>query len=211
MNGKKMEKSTGNNILLEEIFTGENENISKAYAPSVARFFMMQAHYRSVLDFSDDAIFASEKGYYRLMEAIDLSKKIKEGATSTLDVSLWKENCYKAMNDDFNTPILIANLFEAVKWINLINDGKESLTAEDLDLLKTTMNTFVFDILALENTQKSNDSSDRVDGLVQLLINMRKKARDDRDWALSDKIRDELLALGVQLKDGKEGTTFSVN
>ena len=172
---------------------------------------MMQAHYRSILDFSDDALLASEKGYYRLMEAIDLSKKIKEGATSTLDVSLWKENCYKAMNDDFNTPILIANLFEAVKWINLINDGKESLTAEDLDLLKTTMNTFVFDILALENAQKSNDSSDRVDGLVQLLIDMRKKARDDRDWALSDKIRDELLALGVQLKDGKEGTTFSVN
>jgi len=211
MNGKKMAKSTGNNILPEEIFTGENDNISKAYAPSVARFFMMQAHYRSVLDFSDDAILASEKGYYRLMEAIDLLKNIKEGTTSTLDVSLWKENCYKAMNDDFNTPILIANLFEAVKWINLINDGKESLTAEDLDLLKTTMNTFVFDILALENTQKSNDSSDRVAGLVQLLIDMRKKARDDRDWALSDKIRDELLALGVQLKDGKEGTTFSVN
>ncbi len=211
MNGKKMAKSTGNNILPEEIFTGENSNISKAYAPSVARFFMMQAHYRSILDFSDDAILASEKGFYRLMDAIDLSKKIKEGASSTVDVAAWKENCYKAMNDDFNSPILIAQLFEAAKWINLINDGKESLTAADLDLLKTTLHTFTFDILGLEKAQKTNDSSDRVEGLVEMLIGMRKKARDDRDWALSDKIRDELLALGVQLKDGKDGTTFSLN
>ncbi len=145
------------------------------------------------------------------MEAIDLSKKIQATSSSTLDVVSWKKSCYKAMSDDFNSPILIANLFEAVKWINLINDGKESLTSEDLSTLKSTLDVFVFDILALENTQKSNESSDRVDGLVQLLIEMRKTARDDRDWALSDKIRDELLALGVQLKDGKEGTTYSLN
>ena len=145
------------------------------------------------------------------MDAINLSNKIQAGTGSTLDVSLWRESCYKAMSDDFNSPILIAQLFEAVKWINLINDGKESLTSEDLDLLKNTLTVFVFDILGLENAQKSNDSSDRVDGLVQLLIDMRKKARDDRDWALSDKIRDELLALGVQLKDGKEGTAYSLN
>ena len=115
------------------------------------------------------------------------------------------------MNDDFNSPILIAHLFEAVKWINLINDGKESLTQMDLDLLKDTMQTFVFDILGLENVHKHDDNSDRLDGLMQLLIEMRKKAREDRDWALSDQIRDELIALGIQLKDGKEGTTYSLN
>lgn len=172
---------------------------------------MMQAHYRSILDFSDDALSASEKGYNRLMEAMDAVNSLQKGATSTVDISSWKEKCYEAMNDDFNTPILIAHLFEAVKWINLILDGKESVNEADLDLLKTTLYTFTFDILGLENAQKSADSSDRVEGLVELLIQMRKQARDDRDWALSDKIRDELLALGVQLKDGKDGTTFSLN
>lgn len=210
MNGKKMAKSTGNNILPEEIFTGENPNISKAYAPSVARFFMMQAHYRSILDFSDDAILAAEKGYTRLMEAIDLSAKLAGSSKSTLDVEAWKQKCYDAMNDDFNSPILIAHLFDAVKWYNLINDGKEQLTADDLALLNKTVQTFVFDILGLEPLHQHNDNSDKIDGLVHLLINMRKVARENRDWAMSDKIRDELLALGIQLKDGKEGTTYSL-
>ena len=210
MNGKKMAKSTGNNILPDEIFSGENDNISKAFAPSVARFFMMQAHYRSILDFSNDAVLAAEKGYNRLMEAIDLMNKLQASSSSTLDVASWKQKCYEAMNDDFNSPILIAHLFEAVKWINLINDGKESLTQSDLKMLTETINSFVFEILGLENAQKNDDNSDRLDGLVQLLIEMRKTARDDRDWALSDKIRDELMALGVQLKDGKEGTTYAL-
>jgi len=145
------------------------------------------------------------------MEAIELSNKIQASATSTLEVVLWRQKCYEAMNDDFNSPILIAHLFEAVKWINLINDGKESLTQTDLDLLRNTIHTFVFDILGLENVHKHDDNSDRLDGLMQLLIEMRKKAREDRDWALSDQIRDELIALGIQLKDGKEGTTYSLN
>lgn len=211
MNGKKMAKSTGNNILPEEIFTGENDNISKAFAPSVARFFMMQAHYRSILDFSNDAVLAAEKGYNRLIEAMNLSSKLQASKSSTLDVASWRQKCYEAMNDDFNTPILIAHLFEAVKWINLINDGKETLTEADLTTLKSTVDTFVFDILGLESAHKSDDNSEKLDGLVQLLIEMRKTAREDRDWALSDKIRDELMALGIQLKDGKEGTTYSLN
>lgn len=211
MNGKKMAKSTGNNILPEEIFTGDNPNISKGFSPSVARFFMMQAHYRSILDFSNDAILAAEKGYSRLMESIDLMQQLQPAKSSSLDVTSWKEKCYLAMNDDFNTPVLIAHLFEGVKWINLLNDGKEGLTSNDLELFRSTMKVFTFDILGLENSKKSDQDTDRLDGLVNLLIEMRKTARDDRNWELSDKIRDELIGLGIQLKDGKEGTTYSLN
>ena len=128
-----------------------------------------------------------------------------------MDVASWKAKCYQAMSDDFNTPVLIAHLFEGVKWINLVNDGKETLTASDLDVLVSTMNVFTFDILGLENSKKSDNDTERLDGLVKLLIEMRKTARDDRNWELSDKIRDELIALGIQLKDGKEGTTYSIS
>ncbi len=211
MNGKKMSKSTGNNILPNEIFTGDNKNISKAYTASVARFFMMQAHYRSILDFSDDAILASEKGYNRLMEAVNLLDNLKPSSSSSFDIKRWKQKCYDAMNDDFNTPILIANLFEAVKFINLINDEKESLTVEDLNEFKTTIYAFVYDVLGLESNAESSDNSDKLGGVVEILIQLRKEARENKDWALSDKIRDELIALGIQLKDGKEGTTFSVS
>jgi cysteinyl-tRNA synthetase len=210
MNGKKMAKSTGNNILPEEIFTGENDNISKPYTPSVARFFMMQAHYRSVLDFSNDAIMASEKGFGRLMDALTIVTSVKASEKSTLDVSAWKAKCYEAMNDDFNTPVLIANLFEGVKWINLLKENQESLTQEDLDLLKETMHIFIFDILGLESAQQTDNNTHKLDAVVRILIDMRNEARDNRNWALSDKIRDELIEIGIQLKDGKEGTTYSL-
>jgi len=209
MNGKKMSKSTGNNILPEEIFSGQNKNISKAYSPSVARFFMMQAHYRSVLDFSDTAIKASEKGYNRLMDALSIVKDVKASKVSTLDVKALKNKCYEALNDDFNTPVLIANLFEGVKWINLLKDNKESLKEEDLTLLKEMMNIFIFDILGLKNEHQSDNNSQKLDAVVSILIKMREEARDNKDWALSDKIRDELIEIDIQLKDGKEGTTYS--
>jgi len=211
MNGKKMSKSTGNNILPEEIFSGENKNISKAYSASVARFFMMQAHYRSVLDFSNEAILAAEKGFNRLMEAINLLDKLEASASSSFDVPAWKQQCYDAMNDDFNTPILIANMFEAVKMINLMEAKKATLTKEDLAEFKNTINDFVYDVLALENTTISNDHSDKLSGVIAILIALRKQARENKDWALSDQIRDELIALGIQLKDGKDGTIFSVS
>jgi cysteinyl-tRNA synthetase len=210
LNGKKMAKSTGNNILPREILTGENPILSKAFSPSVARFFMLQAHYRSNLDFTNDAILAAEKGFYRLMEAMDGLTAIKPSSTSTLDISSWKQNCYDAMNDDFNSPILIAQLFEGVRFINLLKDNLASLMTEDLKIFTKTMNAFVFDVLGLKDEKATGIHNDKLEGLVQMLINMRMEARANKDFAMSDQIRDQLIALGIQLKDGKEGTTFSI-
>lgn len=210
LNGKKMAKSTGNNILPREILTGENPNLSKAFSPSVARFFVLQAHYRSNLDFTNDAILAAEKGFYRLMEAVDGLNEIKPSSTSTLDIAGWKQNCYDAMNDDFNSPILIAQLFEGVRFINLLKDNSATLTTEDLKIFTKAMNAFVFDVLGLKDEKAIGNNNDKLEGVVQMLINMRMEARANKDFAMSDQIRDQLIALGIQLKDGKEGTTFSV-
>ena len=210
LNGKKMAKSTGNNILPREILTGENTILSKAFSASVARFFMLQAQYRSILDFSDDAIVAAEKGFKRLMEAASLLNEITASAKSTIDISTWKQSCYDAMNDDFNTPILIAQLFEGVKFINLLNDGKESLTAVDLEIFVKTIKVFIHDVLGLESEKALDGNTDKLEGTVNMLIEMRKQARENKNFALSDQIRDQLVGLGIQLKDGKEGTTFSL-
>ncbi|RYJ52544.1 cysteine--tRNA ligase [Flavobacterium petrolei] len=210
LNGKKMAKSTGNNILPREILTGENTILSKAFSASVARFFMLQAHYRSILDFSDDAIVAAEKGYKRLMEAMNSLKEITADTKSTIDISAWKQSCYDAMNDDFNTPILIAQLFEGVRFVNLLKDGKETLNSDDLNNFAKAMHDFVFDVLGLEDEKVSDSNNDKLEGTVNMLIDMRKQARDNKNFALSDQIRDQLIALGIQLKDGKEGTTFSI-
>lgn len=210
LNGKKMAKSTGNNILPREILTGDNAILSKAFSPSVTRFFMMQAHYRSILDFSDDAIVAAEKGFNRLMEAMQNLKEITASSTSTLDIVSWKNNCYEAMNDDFNSPILIAQLFEGVHYINILKDNSASLTAQDLADFSKTMTAFVFDVLALEDRKNSDDSNSKLEGVVEMLIGMRNDARANKDFALSDQIRDQLTALGILLKDGKDGTSFNI-
>ena len=209
LNGKKMSKSTGNSILPSEIYQGDNDILSKAFSTSVTRFFIMQAHYRSILDLSNDALEASEKGYNRLMNAIHQLNNIEQSNISSVDIDSWKQSCYRAMDDDFNTPILIAQLFEGVKFINLLIDKKETLTATDIEVLKTTMNTFVFDVLGLEDLN-SKDSSEKLSAVINMLISMRNQARENKNWALSDKIRDELLAKGIQLKDGAEGTTFTI-
>ncbi len=211
MNGKKMAKSTGNYILPNEIFTGDNPHISKAYHPSVARFFMLQAHYRSILDFTDNGLLASEKGFYRLMDAVNTLNELQPSSTSTFNVTEWTQKCYDAMNDDFNTPIVIANLFDAVKFINQIKEGNATVTADDLELLKQTINAFVFDILGLVNVTKADTSTDKLSSAVELLIQLRQEARANKDFAMSDKIRDELAAVGIFLQDGKDGTTFTTN
>ena len=206
-----MAKSTGNFILPNEILSGENEILPKAFSASVVRFFNMQANYRSILDFSGEALEASEKGHTKLMEAVNFLDKIEAGNTSTFDVQKWKQECYAAMNDDFNTPVLISHLFEAVKAVNQIKEQNASLTSDDLEDLMATMKAFVFDVLGLMNEVSEGNNSDKLSGVVEMLIQMRKEARENKDWALSDEIRDRLLALGIQLKDGKEGTIFSVN
>ena len=211
LNGKKMAKSTGNNILPGEIFTGENNILSKPFTPSVVRFFMMQAHYTSILDLSNDALLASEKGYHRLMEAIDNLNDLATKGTSDFNVPEWRQKCYDAMNDDFNTPILIAHLFEAVKHINLVKEEKENITASDKELLQQTIHDFVFEVLGLEHKSEGNQDSNKLQGVVELLIQLRNEARTNKDFATSDKIRDQLSGMGIQLKDGKDGTTFSVS
>ena len=210
LNGKKMAKSTGNNILPGEIYTGGSPFLSKAYLPSVARFFMLQAHYRSNLDFTNDAILAAEKGFYRLMEAVEGLKEITSNTSSSLDISSWKQNCYDAMNDDFNSPILIAQLFEGVRFINLLKDNSATLTAVDLKIFSSSMHSFVFDVLGLKEEKADGNNNEKLEGVVNMLIGMRNEARANKDFAMSDQIRDQLIALGIQLKDGKEGTSFSI-
>ena len=208
MNGQRMSKSTGNYILPMQLVTGENDFFEKAFHPAVVRFCFLQAHYRSVLDISNDAMLASEKGFTRLTEALKTLDIIVPKKTSTVNIDELEAKLYAAMDDDFNTPIMIAHLFDAVKMINSIKDSFENITAEDLARLKTIMTGFVHDVLGL-NTIEINESSDKLDGVVKMLIEMRNQARVDKNWALSDQIRDELSALGIQLKDGTEGTTYT--
>ena len=211
LNGQKMAKSTGNNILPSEILSGKTNQLSKGFSPSVVRFFMMQAHYRSILDFSNDALLASEKGFLKLMDALKtLVNLTPSNAATNFDVSSWKQRCYDAMNDDFNTPILISEIFSAVKYINQIKDGSSSIDAENLKTLKATLNGFVFEVLALqENT--NNNSDKKLRETIEILIALRKQARDQKNFDLSDQIRDQLAEIDIQLKDGKDGTTFSLD
>ena len=212
LNAKKMSKSTGNYILPNEMFTGENDILSKAFSPAVTKFSMYQAHYRSILDFSDDALVASEKGHNRLMDSYRNINKIETSAESSIDIDAWKKSCYDAMNDDFNSPILIAQLFEASKNINGLIEGTETIKANDLENLKTTMTAFIFDVLGLvDTTADHNTDGNKLSGTVELLITLREKARANKDFSTSDQIRNELQNIGIQLKDGKEGTSYSLN
>jgi cysteinyl-tRNA synthetase len=210
MNGLRMSKSTGNYILPMELVSGDNTFFEKPFHPNIVRFCFLQAHYRSVLDISNDAMMASEKGFNRLMEAVKNLKEVTPQNESTLDISRWKNDCYEAMNDDFNTPILIAHLFEGVKYINILKEGTAALNSEDLKIFSQTFETFIFDVLGLQNVKDTAANTDKVEGLVNILIEMRKMARANKDFALSDQIRNQLIELGIQLKDGKDGTRFSI-
>jgi cysteinyl-tRNA synthetase len=210
VNGTRMSKSAGNGFLPGELFTGNHPLLEKGYSPMGVRFFMMQTHYRSTLDFSNDALQASEKGYARLMNAIKLLDTLKTGNTSTSNIAELKEKCYEAMNDDFNAPILVANLFEGARIINSVNDGKETITADDLAILKTTMHSFVFDVLGLKS-ESSNTSKDKaLQGVMEIILEIRKDVKAKKDFATSDKLRDDLAKNNITIKDTKDGATWSI-
>jgi len=214
LNGKKMAKSTGNNILPEEMFTGKNSIFKKAFSPMVVRFFMFQAHYRSIVDISETALEASKKGFNRLLEGITKMPSLTLSENSTgFDLQQWKSKCYAAMNDDFNSPLLIANLFDAVKYINAIANGLQKISSEDLIELSTLMNAFFFDVLGLMTSKNntSNETDEKLDGTLQLIIELRNKARLNKDFETSDLIRDSLSKLNIQINDTSEGTLFKIN
>lgn len=213
LNGKKMSKSTDNNIYPFEIFSGENSILSKEYTPAVVRFFMLQAHYTSILDLSDNALAAAEKGYQRLSEALELLNTLPSSTNSTVNVEQWVSDCYAAMNDDFNTPMLIAKLFEACKFIQGIQEGKESISSEDLNLLQNKIQEFTTDVLGVqfESSKASQENTALISPLVEMLLEERNLARDNKDYQKSDEIRDKLKQLGIEIKDSKEGTSFSFN
>ena len=205
INGQKMGKSLGNFITLDELFSGSHAMLEKAYSPMCIRFFMLQAHYRSPLDFSNEALQAAEKGLERLFKAVTLLDGLKPGEQSSIDVPGLREKCYAAMNDDMNSPILIAHLFDGVKMINSVNDGKATVNSADLELLKKLYQDFVFDILGLKSESGGSESQEVLGNVVDLLLNLRIEAKKNKDWVLSDKIRNSLSELGFEIKDTKEG------
>ena len=212
INGQKMGKSLGNFIQLDEFFTGNHPLLEKAYNPMTIRFFMLQAHYRSPLDFSNEALQAAEKGFERLMNAMALLKNLKTASTSTLDVEKLKRNCYDALNDDLNSPILIAHLFDGAKMINSVNDGNMTITAADLVKLQQLYTGLVYDVLGLEPSGDSleNGNNELFVQMVELLLTLRQDAKAKKDWTTSDQIRDRLTALGFEIKDTKEGADWKL-
>lgn len=211
MNSQRMSKSTGNYILPMQLVTGDNDFFEKPFHPSIVRFCFLQAHYRSVLDISNDAMIASEKGFIRLMESVKVLNSITPDDTKKSGFGLkeWKDKAYEALTDDFNSPILIAHLFEAVKYIFALNDGKETISTEDLEDLKTTLNAFIFDVLGLQSVEENNN--EKLDQTLKVLIELRNQARKSKNFELSDQIRDKLLAEGIELKDGRDGTSYVLN
>lgn len=207
--GTKMSKSLGNSILPHELFSGDHQLLQKGFSPMVVRFFMMQAHYRSTLDFSNEALKAAEKGFQRLMAGIALLDELKPGTSSSFSVEDFKDKFYAALNDDFNSPVLISHLFEAVKTINSIKEGKESLSMEDLRDFQELLKNFVFNVLGL--VPPGSETSDNItNGLMQIILDMRQQARMEKNWAVSDFIRDRLQGLKVQVKDSKDGATWQI-
>jgi cysteinyl-tRNA synthetase len=209
VNGQKMSKSLGNSFLPNELFAGTHKLLDKGYSPMAVRFFMLQAHYRSTLDFSNEALQAAEKGFARLMAAVKLLDALPVGNVSTVNISALESRVYAAMNEDINTPVVLSHLFDAVRMINSINDAKEKITEEDKTMLHKLMHNFVFEILGLK--AEGTDNSDKVDGLMQMIMQIRNESKAKRDFATSDLIRDRLKELGFEIKDGKEGTTFTLN
>ena len=217
INGQKMGKSLNNFITLEQFFTGNHETLQQAYSPMTIRFFILSAHYRGTVDFSNEALQAAQKGYERLMNAIEDLKRIQTAAASDENtkrfVSALRQKCYDAMNDDLMTPAVISNLFEACHIVNLLIDHKAQISEEDLKELSETMRLFAFDILGLVNERgANNDAREAAYGkVVDMVLDLRAKAKANKDWAVSDQIRDALAEAGFQVKDTKDGVTWKLD
>lgn len=211
INGQKMGKSLGNFITLEELFTGKHKMLEQAYSPMTIRLFILQAHYRSTLDFSNEALQAAEKGLSRLLAAARLLTKIKPATSSTVTVNDLSDKAYSALCDDLNSPIALATLFDWVRVINSLSEGKETITQADLETLKSTFNTLVFDVLGLADEQLASSKHTNLTGnLIEMLLNMRLQAKASKDFATSDKIRDDMAKLGVTVKDKKDGFDWEI-
>ena len=212
INGQKMGKSLGNFITLNEFFTGQNPNLKQAYSPMTIRFFILMAHYRGTVDFSNDALIAAEKAMSRLMEAYNAIDRIQPAAQSSVNIKDFKGKCYEAMDDDLNTPIVISHLFDAAKVINQAVDGNATLSAADVAELKSLFDTFLFDILGIKAEEGGGSGREEAFGkVVDMLLEQRAIAKANKDWATSDKIRNELTALGFEIKDTKDGATWKLN
>ncbi len=210
INGQKMGKSLGNFITLDEFFSGNHAALKQVYSPMTIRFFILQAHYRSELDFSNEALQASEKGMKRLFTALETINKLKPAKSNDVDVAAMKTSFYEAINDDFNTPVLLAHMYDGVKAINSIRDGKMNIDVDNLELLKKLYHDFVFEILGLSNelaAEAGNDTA--LDTLMSMIIDIRKDARANKDWTTSDKIRNSLKEAGIQIKDTKDGAEWN--
>ncbi len=216
INGQKMGKSLGNFITLDEFFNGShkdkdgNEMLEQAYSPMTIRFFILQAHYRSTVDFGNEALQASEKGLAKIIDTYNRLMKLQPSATTTVDVAGLRERCEEAMCDDLNTPIVISHLFDASKAINTVSDGKGTISETDLNELKDVFKTFVVDILGLQVEESGNKSNDAYKKAIDLLLSIRQQAKQNKDWATSDKIRNELTALGFNIKDTKDGFEWNL-
>lgn len=212
VNGVRMSKSAGNGFLPHELFSGNHPLLDKGYHPMVVRFFMLQTHYRSTLDFSNTALQAAEKGFARLTAAIKTMHQLKTDNVSVSNIQQWVNDCYQAMNDDFNSPVLIACLFEAVRIINSVNDQKETISAEDLQLLQDTFKAMFFEVLGLQNINEtaSSSSNKALETVMEIILEQRKEAKQRKDFATSDMIRDRLATGGIVIKDTKEGTNWHV-
>lgn len=210
IDGQKMARSLNNFITLNELFSGSHEKLEKAYSPMNIRFFILQAHYRSTLDFSNEALQAAEKGLHRLMKGIAQLDSISAGEKSTLNIDPLITSTAEALNDDLNTPIAIAQLFEGVRYINLLTEGRETISSGDLDKFRSFMKSMVFDVLGLL-PEDEPQTAGLEENLIQLIIELRLEARKKKDFATSDVLRDKLLELGISLKDTKEGTTWERN
>ncbi|MBE6205509.1 MAG: cysteine--tRNA ligase [Rikenellaceae bacterium] len=209
--GRKMGKSYGNFITLEEMFSGTHSLLKQAYSPMTVRFFVLQAHYRSTMDFSNDALLAAEKGYDRLMKGVETLGKLKASATSSVDVKELEKRCQEAMNDDLNSPMVISALFDWVRLINQIAEGQQTISAEDLEELRRVVNLYVFDVLGLRNEkQEGAGGNNMVPQLVDMLLSIRQEAKANKDWATSDKIRNSLTEIGIRVKDRKDGVDWEI-